>query len=335
MSTNILPFGTATSVRAADLLAGVRDSVGPARENAARFPTGMQPLDDVLGGGFQPQDLVLITGRPGVGKTITALQWARSVAMRDLDAIYVCYEHSPEVLLARLLSLEIASEARPDQMHTVDQLAQRAQEAVFGAGTFDEILEDPLVARAVERLQSYARKLLLVQASGRATDIEAIDRIVSDFEHPVAVFVDYLQKVPTRPVLNDENERSTLLAESLKELAITRKAVVVAIAAADRAALYERRLRLRHMRGSSALAYEADVVVVLNDKAVAVSKSHLAFDPVRAEQFRQMLVYSIEKHRSGPSGLDMEFAKDFGHYRVIAQGSFLTEKLVDDVLYLD
>jgi replicative DNA helicase len=335
MTTNILPFGSATSVRAADLLTGVRDNNSRVLPNAVRFPTGMQPLDDVLGGGFQPQDLVLITGRPGVGKTITALQWARSVAMRDLEAIYVCYEHSQEVLLARLLALEIASEAKPEEIHTVDQLAQRAQEAVFGARPFDEILEDPIVAAAVERLQSYARKLLLVQASGRATDVEAIDRIVADFEHPVAVFVDYLQKIPTRPVLNDENERSTVLAESLKELAITRKAVVVAIAAADRAALYERRLRLRHMRGSSALAYEADVVVVLNDKAVAVSKSHLAFDPVRAEQFRQMLVYSIEKHRSGPSDLDMEFVKDFGHYRVLPQGSFLTEKLVDDVLYLD
>lgn len=335
MTTNILPFGAATSVRAADLLTASRDSGGRVLANATRFPTGMQPLDDVLGGGFQPQDLVLITGRPGVGKTITALQWARTVAMRDLDAIYVCYEHAPQVLLARLLALEIATEAKPDQMHLVDRLAQRAQEAVFGARPFEEMLDEPLVAAAFERLQSYARKLLLVQASGRATDIEAIDRIVSDFDHPVAVFVDYLQKVPTRPVLNDEDERSTVLAESLKEMAITRNAVVVAIAAADRAALYERRLRLRHMRGSSALAYEADVVVVLNDKAVAVSKSHLAFDPVRAEQFRQMLVYSIEKHRSGPSELDIEFVKDFAHYRVMPQGSFLAEKLVDDVLYLD
>jgi replicative DNA helicase len=334
MTTNILPFGAASSVRVADLLAAVRDNGGRSAAGVMRFPTGMQPLDDALGGGFRPQDLVVISGRPGVGKTITALQWARACAMRDLDAVYVCYEHSPETLLARLLTLEIAAEASPEQMHTVDRLAQRAQDAVFGAWPLDELLDEPLVAGAFERLQSYARKLLLVQASGRATDVEAIDRIVSEFDHPV-VFVDYLQKVPTRPVLNDENERSTVLAESLKELAITRNAVVVAIAAADRAALYERRLRLRHMRGSSALAYEADIVVVLNDKAVAVSKSHLAYDPVRAEQFRHMLVFSIEKNRSGPSDLDVEFAKDFGHYRVMPQGSFLVEKLVDDVLYLD
>ena len=72
-----------------------------------------------------------------------------------------------------------------------------------------------------------------------------------------------------------------------------------------------------------------------NDKAVAVSKSHLAYDPVRAEQYRRMLVLSIEKHRSGPADLDVEFVKDFGHYRVLPQGSFLTEKLVDDILYLD
>jgi len=301
MTTNILPFGAATSVRAAELLTALSADGSPITPLASRFPTGMQPLDDVLGGGFQPQDLVLITGRPGVGKTITALQWARATAMRGLDAIYVCYEHSPQVLLARLLSLEIASEAPADQMHSVDRLAQRAQEAVFGALPLGEVLDDPIVAGAYERLQSYARRLVLVQASGRGTDVDAIDRLVAEFDQPVAVFVDYLQKMPTRPVLTDENERTTLLAESLKELAITRNSVVVAIAAADRAALYERRLRLRHMRGSSALAYEADVVIVLNDKAVAVSKSHLAYDPVRADQFRRMLVFSIEKHRSGPS----------------------------------
>ena len=335
MATNILPFGAATSVRVSDLLSGMRDNSRPATAVATRFPTGMQPLDDVLGGGFQPQDLVLITGRPGVGKTITALQWARATAMRDLDAIYVCYEHSPQALLARLLALEIASAAAPEQMHAVDHLTQRAQEVVFGSESLDAIMDEPLVADAFERVRSYSRRLLLVQASGRGTDVEAIDRIVSDFVQPVAVFVDYLQKVPTRPALNDEHERSTLLAESLKELAMTRNAVVVAIAAADRAALYERRLRLRHMRGSSALAYEADVVVVLNDKAVAVSKSHLAYDPVRAEQYRRMLVLSIEKHRSGPADLDMEFVKDFGHYRLLPHGSFLTEKLVDDILYLD
>src|SRR5687768_2803467 len=90
---------------------------GPQREaRSARFPTGFQPLDDVLGGGFHAQELVLVGGRPGVGKTIAALQWARAFASRDMTSVFVCYEHSPEVLLGRLLALELGSIVREDEI---------------------------------------------------------------------------------------------------------------------------------------------------------------------------------------------------------------------------
>ena len=43
-----------------------------------------------------------------------------------------------------------------------------------------------------------------------------------------------------------------------------------------------RRLRLPHLRGAAGLAFEADVVLMMNEKATAVSKLHSAFDPIRA-----------------------------------------------------
>ncbi len=336
MSTNILPFATGTATPADALLSAVRAGGDAAPRHGVRFPTGMQPLDDVLGGGFRQQNLVLVTGRPGVGKTITALQWARACARHDLMAIYVCYEHSAQELLARLFALEIASSAPSSQMPSADALARRAQEAILGSGSLDDMLAEPIVAKAYENLSSYAGRLRFVEASGRGTDVDAIDRIVAEVdEGPVALFVDYLQKMPTRGWSGDERDRSGHLAESLKDLAITRNAAVVAVTAAEREALYERRVRMHHMRGSSALAYEADVVVALNDKAVAVSRSHLAFDPVRVDLFRRQVVFSLEKNRNGPSDLDMEFTKDFVHFRIDPQGAFITEKLVDDILYLD
>jgi replicative DNA helicase len=336
MTTNILPFASGTATAADELLAAVRNGGDIAPAHAIRFPTGMQPLDDVLGGGFRQQHLVLMTGRPGVGKTITALQWARSCARRDAMAIYVCYEHSPQELLGRLFALEVASCASASQMPSADALARRAQEAVMGNDSLDDLLADRTVADAYEKLRDYSGRLRFVEASGRGTNIDALDRIVSDVSgRPVALFVDYLQKMPTPGWSGDEQDRAGHLAESLKDLAISRDAVVIAVTAAEREALSERRVRLHHMRGSSALAYEADVIVALNDKAVAVSRSHLAFDPVRVEQFRRQLVFSLEKNRSGPSNLDMEFTKDFVHFRIDPQGAFITEKLVDDVLYLD
>ena len=40
-----------------------------------RISTGMSGLDDILGGGFDPNRLYLVEGTPGSGKTTLALQF--------------------------------------------------------------------------------------------------------------------------------------------------------------------------------------------------------------------------------------------------------------------
>ena len=77
------------------------------------FPTGFDPLDRVLDGGVRAGDLVLVGGAPGAGKTIAALQWARTMAEAGSTSIYACYEHSESSLLSRLLMME-AAEIMPD-----------------------------------------------------------------------------------------------------------------------------------------------------------------------------------------------------------------------------
>ena len=80
------------------------------------------------------------------------------------------------------------------------------------------------------------------------------------------------------------------------------------------------------------LGYEADLVIMLNDKITAVSKRHTAFDTLRADMFRSMTVMSIEKNRNGPSGIDLEHRKDFAHYRFDPMGAVLEEQLIDGVM---
>jgi replicative DNA helicase len=277
---------------------------------------------------------VTITGKPGAGKTIMALQWARWLALHDVNAMYVCYEHSPRSLLGRLGALEVASGEWDLDPLAVDALARGVHDHLAGVSC-ERNGDDALFVEALRRVNTYAHRLTFVQGS-RRVDMDAIDQVVLERDQEAAVlFVDYLQKVPVRAEPKDESERTANIVESLKDLAITRGVGVVAIAAAERDALAARRLRLHHMRGSSALAYESDLALVMNDKAVAVSKSHLAFDPVRAETFKRQIVVSIEKNRSGPSGLDMEFTRDYAHYRIDPQGAFMVDNLVDDVLYID
>ena len=93
-----------------------------------------------------------------------------------------------------------------------------------------------------------------------------------------------------------------------------------------------RRIRLHHLRGSSAVAFEADVVLMLNEKTKAVSRIHLAYDALGAKRFRDWIVVSVEKNRGGPNLIDLEFRKDFSHFRFDPDGGLVTEKLADERL---
>jgi replicative DNA helicase len=73
---------------------------------------------------------------------------------------------------------------------------------------------------------------------------------------------------------------------------------VVLLSAVDAEGMRASRLRLFHLRGSSAIAFESDVVVMMNSKEKAISKVHLTYDAVRARSFRNYVVFSVEKNRA-------------------------------------
>jgi replicative DNA helicase len=105
---------------------------------------------------------------------------------------------------------------------------------------------------------------------------------------------------------------------------------VVLLSAVDAEGMRANRLRMYHLRGSSAIAFESDVVLMLNSKEKAVSKIHLSYDTQRARQFRDWVVMSVEKNRGGPNLIDLEFRKDFRHFRFDPEGGIVSEKLVDE-----
>jgi replicative DNA helicase len=297
------------------------------------FPTGFQPLDASLGGGLHAEDLVLVGGRPGIGKTVAMLQWARRVAMSGHTAVYACYEHGDDALLTRLLCLELGELARPEDVPMLDKLRVLMREVAVGVRDLRSLFESyPIVADAYDVFRSYSDRMHLLRATA-TTDTQQLTAMAQEHaDGGTVLMVDYLQKVPVS-IPTDEPERVTRVAGALKELALGSDVAVVAAVAADRDGLLARRLRLQHLRGSTALAHEADVVVTLNEKWSSVSKTHLAYDAARARTYRQWVVFSIEKNRDGPAMVDLEFKKDFPNYRFEPQGRFVAEQLVDDVLF--
>jgi len=94
-------------------------------------------------------------------------------------------------------------------------------------------------------------------------------------------------------------------------------------------------MRLADLRGSSALQYEADVGLILNNKYAILSREHMVYNPGGADAMRGWVVMSIEKNRSGRNAVDMEFALDAPHFRIVPAGDFVRDRLVDEKIILE
>ncbi len=291
------------------------------------FRTGYELLDDVIENGLQAGDLILVGGAPGVGKTVATLQWARHIARAGAPVTYVCYEHSSRALFGRLLHLETAELGEP--VSGDGDLRRVVRSVAAGRLTWAEAgAVDQRVRLAGEQLREYAPRLTLIEA-GAAVDAAALDRLATELEGRGVLFVDYLQKVPAARGAAARADRVGSTAEALKALAMSRRVAVVAISAGTSASLAERRVRVDDLMGAETLAYEADVIIMLNEKLRATSRLHTAYDPVKAQSFRRKIVFTVEKNRDGLAPVDVEFTKDFEHYRFEPQGSAVAEQLVD------
>lgn len=313
----------------------------------AALATGLQPLDRYLDGGFRPGELVLVGGAQGVGKTTMTLQMARNlVAQTQATCGYVCYEHDETFLLQRLISLEsllgqgkVNADGLP-VTHLRDLLVSAGRGADLGEVGLEEALMDhPSASLALARIQSYGQRLYLLKASGSTTDVPSLRDLVREWKDRhgprVVLFVDYMQKVPALPDPVDEAERVTIVANELKELALSESVPVVGIVAADREGLRAQRLRIHHLRGSSSLMYESDVVLILNNKYRIIAKHSITYNVHRAQEFRNWIVCTVEKNRAGRDLIDLEFRAFFEYAALDPTGGLVTDQLIDERIHED
>ncbi|MBW4438685.1 MAG: AAA family ATPase [Pleurocapsa minor GSE-CHR-MK-17-07R] len=310
------------------------------------LPTGFDPLDGFIGGGLRKTELVLLGGPQGIGKTIATLQVARNIAMRpDQYVFYLSYEHPETHLLHRLMCMESVNPPEIDlsrgiKLRDLYQIivANRAKDFMReGGGTsLNSILRDnPKTAPGLARLARYSDRMILVKASPAVTTLRAIKemtaRLCDATGGNVTVFIDYLQKIavyPERP--RDENDKVTIIVEGLKDIAMSLDVPVWSIVAADREGLKSKRIHLFHLRGSSALDYESDIAIIMNNKYQIMSKDHVSFNPYTAKQFRDWVVWTIEKNRAGRAMQDMEFQLHGQHFTFDPRGQKVQQQLIDD-----
>jgi replicative DNA helicase len=306
-------------------------------------PLGFTPLDKSIGNGLRPGEMLLIGGAQGTGKTTMCLQMARNIASGgQANVLYICFEHDEEYLLNRLIALESVVQQLPNTGGGI-KLQDVRQEILRGweVGSEDRHLgANPRLGPALERIARYGRNLFLLRGSQTATTIEGIRKLVQEHkrlsgDRLLVVFVDYLQKVPVIPDPNTESEKVTIVVNGLKDIALAEEVPLVSIVAADKEGLKASRLRNHHLRGSSAINYEADIIFILNDKYHIVAKVSIEYNPYQAQRFRDWVVVTVEKNRGGRDNIDLEYEKHFEFSCFDPTGRAVQEKLVEERLYQD
>ena len=290
--------------------------------NYRPIPTGFPRLDEVLGGGLHAEDLILVGGAQGTGKTTWVLQAARNIARGGVLAMVVCFEHSELYLFHRLLALESydpADENAPGI--TRDVMRDRILEltdAGQGHTRLDEVLQSiPGTGSVLGRMGVYWEHLRLVRGSSRRTSVDVIETYVkkarAEGHEQVVVFVDYLQKAHYQPPIGapwpDSLQRIGIVMEGLKDVALDHGVPVVAVAAADDEGLRHGQISLADLWGPSLVQYECDVGIILNPGK-------------RVDDGRGIkdVVFTVEKNRSGPDGATITYPLHGRYFCFDAQG---------------
>src|SRR6266540_4559943 len=332
---------------ALDVLTNLNERVAAGKVDEFQpIGTGFVPLDKTIGGGLRPGELMLIGGAQGQGKTTMALQMARNMAASgQATALYVCFEHEEEYLIQRLIAMESALHHLPAKsgavkIQDVKKEVMQSYSAAVEAGQRAKLGTNPRLRPSLERIARYGSNLYLMRGTATGSTIENLRELVAEGRaaeggQRLVLVVDYLQKVPVIPEPSDEAEKVTRVVNGLKDIALALEIPVIAIVAADREGLKAKRLRHHHLRGSSALNYASNIILIMNDKYHIVAKVNIEFNPYQAQRYRDWIVASVEKNRGGQDNVDLEYEKLFEYSCFDPNGRVTAEKLIEERLYND
>jgi replicative DNA helicase len=254
------------------------DAMLPGGTAPDTVPSGFPSLDRVLGGGLRRQDLAILAGDVGSGKSALALGIAIRAARAGVPTLHLSGEMSPDRVMERALALEGKA--------PVDDLRQgRLDPAVRAAvgGAAHRLRDIPLLLRP-----------LLGEDFGEVR--EALDIVPPR----VLLVVDSLQLTPSpRPAARLE-ERVALAVRALKALAVDQDLAIIATAQlpGHRAARPDPRPTLDDLGGLGAIKQNADLVLAIYREEM--------YRPGQGVEGATELI--IAKNRSGPTGfVDLYF----------------------------
>ncbi len=133
--------------------------------------TGIEGLDNILGGGIPTKNIVLVTGTPGTGKTALAFEFLVRGAIGGENGVLITTVEAKSKLLENIPPLVFYDEKALGKRLTIMTLRDLLDEAGISSGKVDEPVMDMLITM-LEKLVSSTKAKRLV--------IDSIDTILPD-----------------------------------------------------------------------------------------------------------------------------------------------------------
>ena len=128
------------------------------RDHLMGVPTGFTMLDKLLGG-FQQSDLIILAGRPGMGKTSLGLSVAQSSAPLQRPSSVFSLEMGNEQLVQRLLSMETGIDSHRLRLGDVAEEEWTILMEAANQLSATSIFIDDTPAASVTEIRTKARRL--------------------------------------------------------------------------------------------------------------------------------------------------------------------------------
>jgi len=257
------------------------------KELITGVPTGFTELDKMTAG-LQPSDLIILAGRPSMGKTAFAMNIAQNAAQIDKTGVAIfSLEMSKEQLAMRLL----CSAGRID--------SQRVRTGKLQEGDW------PKLTRAVGMLTEAPMYIDDTPAISVLEMRAKVRRLAA--QHPLGmIIVDYLQLMRGRSSTENRTQEISEISRSLKAMAKELQVPVIALSQLNRSleSRTDKRPMMSDLRESGAIEQDADVICFIYRDEV--------YNKAEDNPNIGITEIIIGKQRNGPTGtVKLTFIKEF------------------------
>ncbi|MEW6374977.1 MAG: replicative DNA helicase [Thermodesulfobacteriota bacterium] len=266
------------------------------KELVTGVPSGFKELDRMTAG-FQPSDLIIVAGRPSMGKTALCLNLSQYAAIeKRIPVAIFSLEMSKEQLVIRMLCSEAHVEGT--RLRTGFLNESDWPRLTLAAGNLSDapIYIDDTAALSALELRAKARRLKGEHGLGM-------------------IIIDYLQLMKGRTRAESRQQEISEISRSLKALAKELNIPVIAVSQLSRKTEERRDFRpqLSDLRESGAIEQDADVILFLyRDELYNRSEDN----PNRGKA-----EVIIGKQRNGPTGkIELAFLDKFTTFKDLYKG---------------